>query len=462
LLASPRYGERWARHWLDVAHYADTHGQDQDRPRPNSWPYRDYLIRSFNADKPYSRFVQEQVAGDALFPADPDAIVATGFLAAGPWDESSLRDIQENSLDREIARYLDRDDIVTSVMSTFVSSTVGCARCHDHKFDPISQEDYYALQAVFSGVDKSDRAYDADPIVARRRVELLQSQAQLKAWKGKSEPSLLSPENQAIAAEFEKLLTSTNQKWVILDPIEVKSSHGATLKELPDHSVLSTGMRPEKDTYTITLGTDLTKLTGLKLEVLSDDGLPMKGPGRQDNGNLHLSEVRVRIGSTNVKLQNPVADFDQDGWAIPRAIDGNLTTAWGIYPAIGQPHQAVFEFADEHKVMNGVNLTVELDQLHGGGHLIGRFRLSVTSSPRPLSLNAKPISAELQSILTSNNRTDAQRAELARLAELPDAVLSRFRTGETNLRGGNLDRLCKALNMELVKRRSTKTKNRRT
>jgi len=212
------------------------------------------------------------------------------------------------------------------------------------------------------------------------------------------------------------LLTSTNQKWVILDPIEVKSSHGATLKELPDHSVLSTGMRPEKDTYTITLGTDLTKLTGLKLEVLSDDGLPMKGPGRQDNGNLHLSEVRVRIGSTNVKLQNPVADFDQDGWAIPRAIDGNLTTAWGIYPAIGQPHQAVFEFADEHKVMNGVNLTVELDQLHGGGHLIGRFRLSVTSSPRPLSLNAKPISAELQSILTSNNRTDAQRAELARLA----------------------------------------------
>ena len=114
LLASPRYGERWARHWLDVAHYADSHGQDQDRFRPNAWPYRDYLIRAFNADKPYAKFVREQVAGDVLFPDDPQSLVATGFLAAGPWDESGLRDINENSLDRQIARNLDRDDIAGS------------------------------------------------------------------------------------------------------------------------------------------------------------------------------------------------------------------------------------------------------------------------------------------------------------------------------------------------------------
>src|SRR5262249_43079889 len=146
LLASPHYGERWARHWLDVAHFAESHGHDQDRPRPNAWPYRDYLIRSFNEDKPYARFVAEQVAGDVLFPNDPQATVALGFLAAGPWDESSLRDIVADTVDNKIAQVLDRDDMLTTVMTTFVSATVNCARCHNHKFDPISQQDYYALQ----------------------------------------------------------------------------------------------------------------------------------------------------------------------------------------------------------------------------------------------------------------------------------------------------------------------------
>jgi hypothetical protein len=142
LLTSPRYGERWARHWIDVAHFAETHGHDEDRIRPNAWPYRDYLINSFNADKPYARFVEEQVAGDALFPDDPQASVALGFLASGPWDQSSMKGIREDTIDRQIARYIDRDDIVTTVMSTFTSTTVHCARCHDHKFDPIPQRDY--------------------------------------------------------------------------------------------------------------------------------------------------------------------------------------------------------------------------------------------------------------------------------------------------------------------------------
>ena len=144
LLASPHYGERWARHWMDLVHFAETHGHDQDRIRPNAWPYRDYLIDSFNRDTPYARFVQEQVAADALFPDEPRLAVAQGMLAAGPWDESSLRDIRDDSIDRLIGHYIDRDDMVTTVMSTFASATVHCARCHDHKFDPISQEDYYA------------------------------------------------------------------------------------------------------------------------------------------------------------------------------------------------------------------------------------------------------------------------------------------------------------------------------
>jgi hypothetical protein len=161
LLASPRYGERWARHWMDTAHFAETHGHDQDRIREHAWPYRDYLIASFNSDKPYSRFIQEQVAGDALFQDDPHATIALGFLAAGPWDESSLRDIQEDTMDRQIGRYLDRDDMLSTVMNNVVSLTVQCARCHDHKFDAIPQRDYYALQAVFAGVERANRTVKA-------------------------------------------------------------------------------------------------------------------------------------------------------------------------------------------------------------------------------------------------------------------------------------------------------------
>jgi hypothetical protein len=159
LLASPRYGERWARHWLDTVHFAETHGYDKDKVRPNAWPYRDYVIRAFNSDKAYSHFVEEQVAGDALFPGDPDAIIATGFIAAGPWDYVGHVELPESKTDGLIARYNDRDDMVMTTMSTFQSLTVHCARCHDHKFDPITQEEYYGLQAVFAGVDRAEREY---------------------------------------------------------------------------------------------------------------------------------------------------------------------------------------------------------------------------------------------------------------------------------------------------------------
>ncbi len=168
LLASPHYGERWARHWLDVVHYADTHGYDKDKLRENAWPYRDYVIRSFNDDKPYARFVSEQIAGDVLYPG-PDGVVATGFIAAGPFDWVGQIELAE-SLDKDITRNLDRDDMVATTMNTFVSLTAQCARCHDHKFDPISQEDYYSLQAVFAAVDRADRKYDSDTALAARRA----------------------------------------------------------------------------------------------------------------------------------------------------------------------------------------------------------------------------------------------------------------------------------------------------
>ena len=181
LLQSPRYGERWGRHWLDAAHYAESHGYDKDKPRRNAWPYRDYVIRAFNEDKPYKRFVEEQLAGDVLFPDDPATIPALGFIAAGPWDFVGQAELREGTTDKSITRLLDRDDMVAVTMSSMVSMTAHCARCHDHKFDPIPQEDYYSLQSVFAGVDRADRPFDSDPQAFRRRNELLAQRRLLAA-----------------------------------------------------------------------------------------------------------------------------------------------------------------------------------------------------------------------------------------------------------------------------------------
>ncbi len=439
LLASPQYGERWARHWMDVVHYAETHGHDQDRPRDHAWPYRDYLIRAFNLDTPYDRFVREQIAGDVLYPDDPWALVATGLLATGPWDESSLRDIREDAIDREIGRYLDRDDIVTTVMSTFVSSTVHCARCHDHKFDPIKQTEYYGLQAVFAGTDKANRTYDADPGVAARRRELTERKEALPRLRAAKDAALLDARLHGEIAQWEKSVAAAASMWRVLQPLEYKSAGGATLTPLDDGSLRSGGPRPEKDTYTIVAPTDLRRVTGIRLELLTDDTLPHKGPGRQDNGNLHLNELivyargrdsaRGRVSprredesrsneSTPAKrltLQNPTADFNQQGWSIDMALDGNPATAWGIYPEVGRPHRAVIEVKEPAENEGGTVLTFELQQTHGGGHLIGRVRLSVTDAPHPLPLDGQTLPAEIASILAvaPPQRSAQQKADLA-------------------------------------------------
>ena len=434
LLASPQYGERWARHWMDVAHYAETHGHDQDRPRQNAWPYRDYLIWSFNDDVPYSRFIEEQVAGDVLFPDDPQATVATGFLATGPWDESSLQSIQNDTDDRKIAQYLDRDDMVTTVMSSFVSTTAHCARCHDHFFDPIKQADYYALQAVFAGVDKADRSYEPDQQTARRRRTLQTELAQLNGLKGKADPLLLTPAMQQQASAWEAKQISTPSLWQVLEPVDAKSSDGSTLTKQSDGSVLVSEKRPEKDTYSLIFHTQLRAITAFRLELLTHDSLSHRGPGRQDNGNLHLSEIKVfanplsspsanstsNASSTGeakpLVLKNPRADFNQDGWTIAHALDGNPGTAWGIYPKVGEDHRAVMEFAQPINFEGGTVLTVVLEQLHGGGHLIGRPRISVTTATEALALETELLPSEIAAILTRpvGERSDLQRAELAR------------------------------------------------
>ena len=205
LLASPRYGERWARHWLDVVHYGDTHGYDKDQPRPNAWPYRDYVIRSLNADKPYARFIEEQIAGDVLFPKSRDGQEAIGFIAAGPWDLIGHREVPETKTDGKIARHLDRDDMVANTIGTFSSVTIHCAQCHNHKFDPITQDDYYSLQSVFAAIDREDRKYSADPELMRRHAALDATKQSLESRTKEIEAEIAKVAGPRLA-ELDKLI----------------------------------------------------------------------------------------------------------------------------------------------------------------------------------------------------------------------------------------------------------------
>ncbi len=155
LLASPRYGERWGRHWLDVVRFGESQGFERDKPRDHAWRYRDYVIAALNADKPYDRFVREQIAGDVLGPASAEGIIATGFLVCGPWDEVGHE--QQGAVSRRRVREEELEDMIAAVGQTFLGLTLNCARCHAHKFDPIPQRDYYRVKAALEGVRPADR-----------------------------------------------------------------------------------------------------------------------------------------------------------------------------------------------------------------------------------------------------------------------------------------------------------------
>lgn len=377
LLASPRYGERWARHWLDTIHYADSHGFEHDVYRPNAWRFRDYVIRSFNDDLPWSRFIREQLAADAIAGDQPERLAAIGFLGAGTYDHSAAATAPKNF------ENLDRDDMVTQTMAAIVSTTANCARCHAHKFDPISQEDYYSLQAVFAGIGKGDIPFDEDPKVAadRRRWNELKAAADQQ-----NAEVLLSDE---IRPRVEEWISRQGQSanWKTLNVTSFVSVDAANLERLDDGSILSSGPLPDKETTVVTGTTDLKQVTAIRLDVLTHESLPMGGPGRAPNGNLHLNSVELRVfrpgmnAAERLGIRRASSDFDQEGWTIQHAIDGNLETAWGIHPQEGKSHSAVFELETPIEFSPGTELHVLLRQIHGRAHIIGRFLLSVTDAP---------------------------------------------------------------------------------
>ena len=412
LLDSPRYGERWARHWLDVIHFADSHGCEHDVKRPHAWRFRDYVIDRLNQDIPWGRFIREQLAADVFYPEQPELTAALGFIAAGPL-EFSRASTAPVTFD-----YLDRDDIVTQTMSAFVSTTANCARCHAHKFDPITQEDYYALQAVFAGVGKGDVEYDTSQTVAQERRHLESVLALAKA----QDPRILELDDvDSIVRGWEATVSEVSVSWQPVEPNVFLSSDGATLTRQDDGSLLASGTRPDTDTCTITGSIPGKKLTAIRLDVLSDETLPKHGPGRQDNGNLHLSEFVGHVFEPNasepmpLQFEKALADWNQDGWTIDHAIDGDPKTAWGIFPRVGESHQAVFALESPVAVVPGSRISVVLRQLHGTGHLIGRFQLFTTDAP-PETTRILPSAVATALNTPTDQRSEGQRLEMAAFA----------------------------------------------
>ena len=423
LLASPHYGERWARPWLDLARYADTNGYHVDTRR-DVWLYRDWVINSLNADKPFDQFTVEQIAGDMLPGATVEQKIATGFHRNTMFNE-------EGGIDPEEFRVKAVVDRVDTTATVWLGATLACAECHDHKYDPVSQKEYFQFYAFLNNTP------DTGGGTGTARVPLLQvptpeQQAQLAKHRAEiaEAEKVLNAATPELAAAQKKWEASAaaggggSVAWTVLDPVTSTSAGGATLTKQPDHSLLAGGARPDVDTYTIVAHTDLENITAVRLEALSDESLPNKGPGRQDNGNFVLTEFAVTAAPKSdpaaarpLALANASADFSQENWTAALAINGNGAgdNGWAVHPQIGTSHAAVFELKDPAGSKGGTVLTFTLDQRHGTQHLIGRPRLSVTSAPRPVAATTGALPANITAALAmpAAQRSEQQKTELA-------------------------------------------------
>jgi cytochrome c553 len=413
LLESPRYGERWARHWLDLARFAESHGFEHDTDRPSAYHYRDFVIKAFNAGMPYNQFVRWQLAGDEIAPNDPLALMATGFLAAGVHSTQ----ITKNEVEKH--RYDELDDMLATTGTAMLGLTVGCARCHDHKFDAIPQADYYRMLSTFTATVRTEASIDVDPAGYRTaktkwEADHMPLVRELADYEAKQLPGRF--------AEREKLQASKPAPpgWLIPNIASMKSAGGATLTKQDDGSILVGGTNPPKETLTFTLETDLTGITALRIEALKDSSLAKNGPGRAANGNFCLTDLSVTAGPTGamaaqVKLKNPRSTFDQKGLVVATAIDADSnSTGWAIDPQFGFDHAASFEFESPVGHSGPMTLTITMKFNNNVGHGMGRPRLSLTNSPVALDLTAMGVPEAAQKALATpaEKRTAEQRALL--------------------------------------------------
>ena len=420
LQASPRYGERWARPWLDLARYADSNGYEKDRRRI-AWPYRDWVIRSLNEDKSFRDFTIEQIAGDMLPKPTTDQLVATGF------NRNSMLN-QEGGIDIEEYYWYSLVDRVNTTASVWLGSTLGCAQCHNHKFDPFTQKDYYRFLAFYSNGEHAP-ASDGDHWMSEPELPLPtpEQDKENKAFEVriallKARLTTQTPQLDLAQKAWESQIQAAESDWSPLKLATYESAGGAEMKALQDGSVLAEGKNPQADTYKIVAQTSLLKLTAIRLEVLPDPSLPHNGPGRDPDGNFFLSDFDVVLKKpTDSRVETVVwrsakADENQDGYDIKKIVNkkaGQLV-GWAIEArddAAGR-RQAVFTPDEPLDIPSGSTLTITLKhEMRHSSRNIGRFRLSATSSSDPEFIIQVP--AQLRPLLSLRDRSPEQARKLA-------------------------------------------------
>ncbi|MFB3921088.1 MAG: PSD1 and planctomycete cytochrome C domain-containing protein [Terriglobia bacterium] len=425
LLASPHYGERWARPWLDLARYADTHGYEKD-DRRTAWKFRDWVINALNQDMSFREFTIEQIAGDMLPHPTTDQLVATGF------NRNTMLN-QEGGVDHEEYHWYALVDRVNTTASVWLGTTLACAQCHNHKFDPFTQKDYYRMLAFFDNSEYRDlnlgqgEGWVEEPEIELPTPEQAAKSKELKAEIAKLQAVLdtSTPELECAQTKWERDLLASENDWSVLRPSHVTSKGGATLTVLDDQSVLAGGKNPQEDVYEIEGPTGAKGITGVRLEVLRDESLPRGGPGRDPEGNFFLSELEAVAAPADkpgaaekVVFKEVAADESQGGYNVKNLIEKKYGIAgWAIEPS-DEPapprRQAVLIPEKPFGFETGTLLTIRLkhEMFHAARNL-GRFRLSVTSMADPKS--SVQLAAKLRPALSTPaaQRTDKQKSELA-------------------------------------------------
>jgi hypothetical protein len=372
LLASPHHAERWARHWLDLARYADSNGYTIDGSR-SIWKYRDWVIDAIHRDLPFDRFTIEQIAGDMLPGATLEQTIATGF------HRNTLRN-EEGGTDQEQFRVEAVADRVNTTATVFLGLTAGCARCHDHKYDPISQREYFQMFAVFNNADEP--AIQIPTGHQSRELPALDTEIA-------AAEKLLADNEDAVAKRQvlweEKLAGRLDPSWVALDPVELRAGDGTSLEELEDGSVLARGEAAGPAIYTVVAEAPPGAITAFRLEALTHSSLPRSGPGLAPNGNFILGEIALSAGAAAepVTLARATADHSQEGHPVEHAIDGNAETGWAINVPKGSlnvDRAAVFHPGSDLGGGAGRRLTFVLRHAKPR-YALGRFRISASGSP---------------------------------------------------------------------------------
>lgn len=417
-LASPHFGEHMAVHWLDLARYADSNGYQYDTER-QQWVWRDWVIDAYNRNQPFDRFTIEQIAGDLLPQATAQQRLATGF------NRNHGITIEGGIIDEEYRVEYVMDRLVTTG-TVWLGLTIGCARCHEHKYDPISQREFYELFAFFNQVPEKGNSGFAPKLQLPSPLRRNAAQAidrQIARLRKQLAAETAVP-GDAVEVWVQRLLKSRRGGWHLLKPVTLRSTGGSDLTLLDDMSVLASGRNPAKDTYELTCHTTQSELTAVRLQALTHNTLPGGGPGRHVNSNFVLSEFELTavsiadpLQTQQVKFRKAIADYSQRGYDISASIDGSTAgnAGWAVDgPTRKQPASAVFIATEPFGFPGGTQLEFRLRHESGfGTHGIGRPRLAVTrDAAESLALPGLPAELFLIAAKPAASRSASERQQL--------------------------------------------------